>query len=255
MNRRRMEIVQKLEKDGYVNAQELANLFHVSMETIRKDLHVLEEMGIAEKEYGGARLSLLSVEKQFDFRFEHLEKKTEIAQRVFQECKYVNTIFLDSGSTCLRCVEYLNRLKDKNIITNSIPAFECLTNNNNIFLTGGKKRDKNQALVGNWAEQYIRSIHADLCLLGSAGILSSAGPTTHSYQELSLKQAMIEQSDLVYVLVDSHKFSLCGLHTIVGWDKIDGIITDHFISPKQYDELKDKVQIIVGMEDQSEKNS
>ena len=249
MNKRLSEIIQKLEKEGYVSAQDLAKQYRVSMETIRKDLHVLEEMGIANKEYGGASLSMLSLEKRFDFRTDHAEEKTEIARRVFQECKQANTIFLDSGSTCLRCVEYLNRLKDKNIITNSIPAFECLNSQNNVFLTGGKKRDKNQALVGNWAEQFIHSMHADICLLGSAGILNSLGPTTHSYQELSLKQAMIKNSDLVYVLVDSHKFSLAGLHTITSWDEIDGIITDHCISQKQYDDLMGQVEIIVGMED------
>ena len=116
-------------------------------------------------------------------------------------------------------------------------------------MTGGKKRDKNQALVGNWAERFIQSVHADICLLGSAGILDSTGPTAHSYQELSLKQAMIHQSDMVYVLIDSSKFSQNGLHTIIDWDHIDAIITDSLLSQQRYDALKDQVNIIVSKED------
>ncbi len=155
MHKRLSEIVERLEKDGYVNAKELAQCYQVSMETIRKDLHILEQMGIAQKEYGGASLSILSLEKRYDFRKQNIEKKTEIAKRAVEECRQVNTIFLDAGSTCLQCVDYLNRLEDKNIITNSLLAFESLKETNNVFLTGGKKRDKNQALVGNWAEKFI----------------------------------------------------------------------------------------------------
>ncbi|MBB5185579.1 DeoR family transcriptional regulator of aga operon [Faecalicoccus acidiformans] len=249
MHKRLSEIVERLEKDGYVNAKELAQCHQVSMETIRKDLHILEQMGIAQKEYGGASLSILSLEKRYDFRKQNIEKKTEIAKRAVEECRQVNTIFLDAGSTCLQCVDYLNRLEDKNIITNSLLAFESLKETNNVFLTGGKKRDKNQALVGNWAEKFIQSVHADICLLGSAGIMDSTGPTTHSYQELSLKQTMILQSDIVYVLVDSTKFAQNGLHTITDWECIDGIITDHLLSRQRYDALKDRVNIISSKED------
>lgn len=253
MHKRLSEIVEKLEKDGYVNAKELAQSYQVSMETIRKDLHILEQMGIAQKEYGGASLSIISLEKRYDFRKQNIEKKVEIAKRAVEECRQANTIFLDSGSTCLQCVDYLNRLENKNIITNSLVAFESLKEVNNVFLTGGKKRDKNQALVGNWAEKFIQSVHADICLLGSAGILDSNGPTTHSYQELSLKQAMIHQSDLVYVLIDSSKFSQNGLHTITDWAHIDAIITDHLLSQQRYDALKNQVNIIISNEEEEDK--
>lgn len=51
-------IVSLLEKEGYVSGQELAKEYHVSMETSRKDLTYLEKIGIADKEYGGALLTL-----------------------------------------------------------------------------------------------------------------------------------------------------------------------------------------------------
>lgn len=249
LNVRLYEITDQLKKDGHVDAKELAHKYGVSMETIRKDLLTLEEMGIAQKEYGGASLSILNVEKGLDFRIENSEKKTEIAKYVYSILDEYKTIILDAGSTCLRCVNYINKLENKNVFTNSILAFEQLDGNrNNVFLTGGRKRDKNQAIVGNWAEKFMKSIHADICLLGSAGLSKANGPTSHSYQELNLKQIMIENSDMVYVLVDSSKFSETSLHTICDWDKIDGVITDHFISQKNYDEFSKKVDIIIGKE-------
>ena len=54
--------------------------------------------------------------------------------------------------------------------------------------------------------QAIESVHADICFLGTSGILDRKGPTTHSYQELEAKKAMVRQSERIYVLADSDKF-------------------------------------------------
>ena len=65
---------------------------------------------------------------------------------------------------------------------------------------------------------------------------------------------MIEQSDLVFVLADSSKFQEKGMHTFASWDEIDGIITDHNLSPKLYSHLSKKVQVYVAREESDEKN-
>ena len=69
------EIVRQLEKKGYVKAKELSKQYEVSMETIRKDLTYLEEKGIAKKEYGGASLSPLSIERSTEFRKNKYDEK------------------------------------------------------------------------------------------------------------------------------------------------------------------------------------
>ena len=82
------------------------------------------------------------------------------------------------------------------------------------FLLPGRKREKNEAVIGNWTEQFLKTIHVDVCLLGTSGIYQSNGPTSHSYQEIGTKQLMIEQSDLSYVLCDSSKFKEQTLRTL-----------------------------------------
>lgn len=65
--KRLQEIVDLLDQKGYVKAKELSKKYQVSMETIRKDLTFLEEKGVVKKEYGGATLSTLGVEKILSF--------------------------------------------------------------------------------------------------------------------------------------------------------------------------------------------
>ncbi len=83
--------------------------------------------------------------------------------------------------------------------------------------------------------QAIESVHADICFLGTSGILDRKGPTTHSYQELEAKKAMVRQSERIYVLADSDKFRESGFHTMCLWEEIDGIITDGSLSAKAYE--------------------
>lgn len=104
-------------------------------------------------------------------------------------------------------------------------------------------------MIGNWTEKYLETIQVDVCLLGTSGLLGSSGPTSHSYQELGTKQRMIAQSQMVFVLADSSKFYEKGVHTVAGWDEIDGIITDHHLSPKIYDEYSQKVKILIAGEE------
>ena len=66
--KRLQEIVDLLDQKGYVKAKDLSQKYQVSMETIRKDLTFLEEKGVVKKEYGGATLATLGVEKNIEFR-------------------------------------------------------------------------------------------------------------------------------------------------------------------------------------------
>lgn len=60
---------------------------------------------------------------------------------------------------------------------------------------------------------------------------------------------MIEKSDYVFVVVDSSKFQEKGLYTVCSWEESDGIITDHHISTKVYEDLSQKVSIYIGKQE------
>ena len=253
---RRNEIIKALLEHGYVEASVLAQTFRVSMETIRKDLTQLECEGVVVKEYGGARLQTSGIEQNLQVRMKHSEKKKQIAHTALTLLDDAKIIFMDAGSTVHELAKCMNTLPSLDIVTNSLLVWDSMDAlHHNIFLTGGRKREKNVALTGNWCVNAIKSVHADICFLGTSGILDQKGPTTHSYQVLEAKQAMIAQSDRVYVLADSDKFKESGFHTLCTWKDIDGIITDNFISSKTYEHYHKIVPLFVGKENEDEKNS
>ena len=94
----------------------------------------------------------------------------------------------------------------------------------------------------------METIRKDLTFLEEKGVVKKeyGGATCHSYQELGVKKKMIEKSDYVFVVADSSKFQEKGLYTVCSWKEIDGIITDHRISTKVYEDLSQKVSVYIG---------
>ena len=101
-----------------------------------------------KKEYGGATLATLGTEKNIEFREKQkYDEKKEIARCISSILMAHNSMIIDSGSTCQSCCSYINLMPSKDIFTVSIGAFEQLDGNlHNVFLTPGKKREKNQRL-------------------------------------------------------------------------------------------------------------
>ena len=253
---RRNQIMHLLLENQYVEAELLAQKFDVSMETIRKDLLYLDKIGIAFKEHGGARISPLGIERPIDMRVTNQNAKKMIALEAIKRIEEAQVIFVDAGSTCQEVAKLLNQLEGLDIITNSLLAFDVLDDErNNILLCGGKKRQKNRSLVGNWCVRSIESIHIDICFMGTSGFYNSKGPTTHSYREIETKMALMRSSDLIYVLAEADKFKEQGLHTFSDWSEIDGLICDDSLSSKTYEKFKKSVPIIIAQEEENEKNS
>lgn len=241
----RLQIIQDLlQKHGEVSSSQLSERFKVSMETIRKDLETLEANGVARKMYGGAVLDQTGAEKQMDLRTENRDLKQQIGKQAARLLEGAQSVFLDAGSTVLAAVPFINRMPSMNIMTNSLDAFEALDGNlHNVFLCGGKKRPKNRSLVGSFAEQMVRSFHCDVALMGTAGIAGSRGPTCHSYQEISLKKAVSENSDRIYVLADPSKFRQNGLYVWESWEAVDGVVVSPGLSCTLADSLGGAVSV------------
>ncbi|SES63826.1 DeoR-like helix-turn-helix domain-containing protein [Oceanobacillus limi] len=59
---RRQKILDILQKDGRVIAKELSELFQISVDSVRRDLAIMESQGLLQKTYGGA-IALKPIQK------------------------------------------------------------------------------------------------------------------------------------------------------------------------------------------------
>lgn len=105
---RQSDIYSQILSNGEVKVVDLANVHHVSMETIRTDLSTLENQGLIKKIHGGATLKDSYSEVSVEYKMtENASDKQLIAKKTLEYIQDGSTIFLDPGSTTLALAKYL----------------------------------------------------------------------------------------------------------------------------------------------------
>ena len=243
---RRNEIAQRVLKDGHISVRELADHFHVSTETIRKDLLYLEEKNIVTKGHGDAILSSAYQENPFSRKANtHTLEKSRIAERAVSMIPQGGVVLLDSGSTAAKAAQMLNLRHELTIITNSLAAAQALSEtDNHLLLLGGELRMQSLSMVGPWAAASIGCVQADIALMGCDGFHDS-GPSIRSYRELEIKRKMVACAGEAVLLCDSSKLDQKGLYAFADFSDFSCLITDNGITEEQKQRYSEKMELII----------
>ena len=117
MKERHLQIINLVNKKEKVSVQELSELLKLSMVTIRKDLEELESQGLLRRQHGYAtKASPDAINSRMAF---HYSEKKAIAKRAMEIVEPMETIMIESGSTCALFALEAAIQKDVTIITNS----------------------------------------------------------------------------------------------------------------------------------------
>ncbi|MGF6990447.1 DeoR family transcriptional regulator of aga operon [Lachnospiraceae bacterium PM6-15] len=226
---RRNELAKILLTNGSVKVRELAELFHVSTETIRKDIIYLDKEGIAKKSHGGAMaVSNNIIERPVSEKeLVNADIKAKIAEKALSLITPSSTILLDTGSTTYALAKLLTLEKGLTIFTNSLKIAALLTeSDNDIFTFGGAVRRSSHGIVGHWATNELNSITVNMAFLGTDGAKGSEGPCSSSFSEAEFKKNCVKRSNQTVVLTDSTKFEITSIYNVCSWSDISYLVTD-----------------------------
>lgn len=247
---RRQKIMAMLNENKSVLVPELAKLFNVTEETIRRDLEKLEKEGLLKRTYGGAVLvENYNVDIPFEFRnVTNIEGKKQIALSLIKYIEDGDTLVMDSSTSALQVAKLLKTKKKITVITNSeqiINELKVFEDTIKVISTGGTLRNKSLSLVGPIAEQTLRSLNANKAIISCKGFDIEKGFTESNELEAQVKKLMIEIADKVYMIVDHTKMNKTALVNIATLDDVDFIFTDKILPPSQENAIKEKnVEIV-----------
>src|SRR5580698_7982091 len=225
---RRRAILAELRQTLAVSAEDLAQRFGVSAETIRRDLRGLRDRGLLERVYGGA-LSVRSTEGTFAARSTlHSERKLAIARLAATLVEPEDTIVIDVGTTALEVARALPESFRGRVLTNSVPvAMELAVRDQiELLLSGGQVRPGDAACYGAQAESFFGEFYADKAFLGSGGVHPAAGLTDYHPPEVVVRRTIIAHTAATYVLADSSKLGAIAVHRVCALDSITAVVTD-----------------------------
>lgn len=232
--RRQAEIAELVSRTGGVSVDALAREFHVSAETIRRDLGQLAEFGLVEKVHGGARRSRLLTEGTFQERMaENLSAKERIADKLLDLVVSGDTIFVDTGTTSLICARRLATVPGLTVITNSVRVAKDLAagRQSTVCLLGGEFREDNAQTVGPITIEQIRRFQADHAVITIAALDAAAGAMDASIEESYVARAMIECSRSLFIVADASKFDRKAAFGVCRLDEIDVLVSDRRPAP------------------------
>ena len=238
VNDRRNEIVRLLQERREVTVEELAESFDTSLMTIRRDLQLLEERGLIERFYGGARS--LTSPKPMSREQEIAMYRDIIAGVAATMVADGDTIFINGSSTALGLLRYIGDRRVHVITNNGRSVNMPPSENVRGVLTGGRIHDGSGILVGDDAMRNLLSAYADKAFLGFAGISANGEVACDIPTEIGINELMASHCKELYIMTDYTKLGKTSSFASCSLEQRWTLITDEKADPQVVARLRDQ---------------
>ena len=229
---RQQAMAQLVTEHGRLSVAAIAEQFDVTTETVRRDLSVLERMGLLRRVHGGAvpASSLAVIESGLGERDQaNTAQKELVAKAALEQLPPPGgTVLLDAGSTTGRFASLLPRDHRLTVITHAVPIAARLAVHPQIelHLLPGRVRTTTQAAVGADTVTALHHLRVDVAFLGTNGITVEHGLSTPDHDEAAAKRAMVGAARRVVCLTDASKVGSEAAIRFAALEEVDVVVTD-----------------------------
>ena len=237
---RKSNIKQMLLQKSFVSVSEMAELFTVTEETIRRDLRMLEKEGIISRTHGGAVLK-----DKVSTSFERQEIRGILQAKHFVQNGFC--IFMDSSTTVQNLFPQIQDLQ-LTIVTDSIDIIIACSNLPNIklYALGGIYNPRTRCFSSSLGRDLLVNLYFDIAFISCRTISSSEGLCDSSIEEASTKRLAGQHASKTIAMVDHTKFDRVSFAKICGLEDIDVLISDKPIDSSWEQVLREKqVEVLI----------
>jgi DeoR/GlpR family transcriptional regulator of sugar metabolism len=225
---RRRVILEGLHRDGRIVASELSAALDVSIDTVRRDLRELADAGLLRRVHGGALPAAVGAAPYAARLEQGPGAKTAIAEATSRLFHDGQVILLDAGTTTLEVARRLPPDLDATVITNSPPVALALAEHPRIAVNvlGGSLAKDAKALVGAATVEALRSVRADILVLGVCSLHPEIGITVIELEESYVKKAMIANAAEVVAVSSADKLGSAAPYVIAPIEELTYLVTE-----------------------------
>ena len=230
MKERHLQILNIINEKEKVSVQELSEALKLSMVTIRKDLEDLEEQGLLRRQHGyAAKASPDSINSRMAI---HYPEKKAIAQKAVELITPMETIMIESGSTCALFALEAARQKDATIITNSAYIARYLNQapTAHVILLGGDYDMVAEVTTGPVTQLCAQEYHVNKLFVGVDGYTEENGFTNVNHTLSCVVKELAKRADQVIVLTTSEKFGRQSVARLFSSEDVHTVVTDSRLS-------------------------
>lgn len=228
---RQNKIYALIHEKNSVTTAFLADLFDVSIETVRRDLLEMEKADLLTRVHGGAvaKTEMKNFRGLAERNTENREEKTELSKKACDFVEEGDIIGIDSGSTA---VCFANELKERftrlTVVTHSLDVFNILKNYKEfaVILCGGHYLQKENSFCGLLTLGMLEALHMKKSFVCPSAISVSGGICDFQSNLCQIQKALLKSADKIFVLADSSKFEKSALFKLEDMKKEYTYITD-----------------------------
>lgn len=250
-SQRRLQIIEMIKENGYLNAVELSGVFGVDSSTIRRDLSLLEKSGQVIRTHGGLLPASGVAESHLDTPYNVRRQmnnpaKAAIARYAASLVRDGQSLILDNGSSVYELALALRDKRNLTVVTNDVLTAVALSGcpGITIHVTGGMMLNAVYTLIGQETVDKINSLHVDWAFLGAEGVHFDSGITNINTVEIPVKKAMIAAAENTVVLVDSSKMGYRALAHVCPLSDIALIVTEQSVTLKQRAKYGERLKVV-----------
>jgi len=205
---RQSAIAEMLRTRDFISVEELAAHFAVATQTIRRDLGVLCDHGIARRRHGGVE-SVIRQGRNLSFRDRRVlnrDAKQAIAVAVAGHVRDGEAVSLGIGTTPQFVAEALLSHQGLKIVTNNLPLALMVGQNPDftVAIAGGTVRGGDLDVC---SPSFFSAYKVDVAIFGVAGVDEDGSLLDFSEDEVRMREAMLRNCRRSYLVLDASKFT------------------------------------------------
>jgi DeoR family glycerol-3-phosphate regulon repressor len=206
---RQLAIIKMVSKAGFSAIEELSEYFHVSTQTIRRDVNALCSLGELRRVWGGVELppmndNLLYAKR----RILNASAKRKIAAQVSRHIPDGSSVALSIGTTPEMVGEALQNKADLKIFTNNLNIAMRASERTDwsVTIMGGTIRSGDRDIIGPDVEAFFSRFEVDFGIFGVAGVSQDGGLLDFYEGEIASRRAILNNCRTSFLVMDQTKF-------------------------------------------------
>ena len=226
---RQTDIVALARSEGRVTVDGLAERFHVTPQTIRRDLNELCDGGVLNRYHGGAVPASGAANYAYEARRQIApDEKHAIGKAAAALIPDGASLLINIGTTTEQVATALRGRSGLMVITNNINVAHILQGYTDIevVVAGGVLRHADGGIVGEAAVDFIRQFKVDYAIIGSSAIDHDGTLLDYDYREVKVAKAIMDCARTSILVADSMKFERTAPVRIGHLTDLDIFVTD-----------------------------
>lgn len=231
---RQQQILELVQKRGFMSIEALAEHFSITPQTIRRDINQLCDRELLQRYHGGAGLPSSVQNIAYQTRqVQALEEKRRIAQALARHIPDDASLFINIGTTTEEVAKALLSHRGLRVITNNLHVASIMSQNEGfeVIVAGGVVRPRDRGIVGETTIDFLGQFKVDFGIIGISGIDADGSLLDFDHREVRASRCIISNSRQVFLAADHGKFGRNAMVRLGNLSELDAFFTDRVPPP------------------------